>query len=289
MNPLRFACLLFTLTCAVPAFAQDADSRTAKVTDRADVESQVSGVTVSNVDLRFGFLPMDNNGRVVVTTQTIIYAVPIRAISSVVQAGSSNWKVKLMTKDGEASVEGSLPEAGLLLGNSDFGSFSLPLVRLRKLDFAQPGVEAKPARRPNIYDRSGRARPATFNATITLTDGTQLAVEQLRRNEAYAESMDDPLVVTPTPEYTVVSTNYTDLSLVRGETTQIVPFENINTAQFLPGDAVLIKTRGGAEAEMKLPRRDERSLEGFTGFCGKGDFYVPLRYLKSISFVTEPK
>ena len=137
INPLRLAGLL-ALVCAAPVFAQDA--RTAKVTDRAEIESQVSGVTVSNVDLRFGFLNMDNNGRVIVTTQTIIYAIPVGAVSSITQQGPTDWTVKFMGGDGPTSVEGALPEAGLLLGNSDFGSFSLPLVRLKKLDFSQPGV-----------------------------------------------------------------------------------------------------------------------------------------------------
>ncbi len=285
MSTLRFGIILLALGCAgvAVAAADEADSRTAKITDRAGVESQVTGLTVSNVDERFGFDKSEDRGRMVVTTENIELAIPLRAISSIEQSGGETWTVKCQTADGETVVTGGLAPAAVLEGNSDFGSFTLPLVRVRQLRFTQPGVATKPAGRPPIFDKDGHPRTGSFGAVLTLTDGTELTVTQLRRNEVFAQSMNDPALINARPEYSIVSSNYTDFRLIRGETWQTVPFENVKTAEFLPGDDVLVKARSGAEAEMKFPRRDE-VLEGFTGTSSKGDFYVALKFVKTISF-----
>jgi hypothetical protein len=283
MSRISWGIILLALGCAGAAVADDADSRTAKVMDRSGTESQVSGVTVSNVDERFGFEKADDRGRLVVATENIEFAIPLRAVSSIVQAGGETWTVKYQTADGETEVSGALAPEAVLEGNSDFGSFDLPLARLRSLKFAEPGAATKPAGRPPIFDKDGHPRTGSFDGTLTLTDGTELAVTQLRRNEVFAQPVNDPALINARPEFAVVSSNYTDLRLIRGETWQTVPFGNIKSAEFLPGDAVLVRARSGAEAEMKFPRRDE-VLEGFTGSCGKGDFYVALKFVKTIRF-----
>ncbi len=275
---------LTVLLLAARAFADDADTRTAKITDRSDIESQVSSVTVSNVDERFGFTFPDNRSRMVIATPTIAWSIPIHSVNSILRDGPSAWTVKYHTKDGDVSVQGDFSSQAELLGSSDFGSFTLPLRRLKRLEFAQPGSEPTPARRPTITGPDGRPRTATFDATITLTDGTKVAASLLRRSQVLAEDTTDPMILDATPTYTVTIVTFTDLRLDLGETLHIVPFENIKNAEFLPGDAVLVKTKSGKEAEMNLPRRDERTLEGFTGFSAKGDFYVPLSAVKSITF-----
>jgi hypothetical protein len=284
MNTIRFGIILLALSYAAAAAAQDADPRTAKITDRANSESQVSGLVVSNVDARFGFDKPDDHGRIVVSTPNIEWAIPLRAISSIRQLGGTTWTVTYLTKDGETMVSGALPRDAELDGNSDFGTFTLSLARLNRLEFQQPAAPAAPAKRPNIYDKDGHLRGASFAATLTLTDGTQLAVTQLRRNDIYAQDVTDTTVLVDRPTYAIVAGTYTDFRLLRGETLQTVPFENVKSAEFMPGDTVLVKTKGGAEAEMKIPRRDERSVEGFAGFSSKGDFYVPLRFVRLITF-----
>jgi hypothetical protein len=283
MSKITRSITLLALVCAAVAVADEADTRTAKVMDRSGTESQVSGLTVSNVDERFGFEKAGDRGRLVVATENLELAIPLRAISSVVQTGAESWTLKYQTADGEAEVSGALAPDAILEGNSDFGSFDLPLARLRRLDFSQPGTATKPAGRPPIFDKDGHPRTGSFDAKLTLTDGTELAVTQLRRNEVFAQPVNDPALINARPEYLVVSTNFTDLKLIHGETWQTVPFENIKSAEFLPGDDVLVKARSGAEAEMKFPRRDE-VLEGFTGTSSKGDFYVALKFVKTISF-----
>ena len=282
---------VITLGLAVPKLsATDADARAATVTDRAGVESHVSNLTVSNLDERFSFENPDDRNHVVVGKRDILYALPLDAITSIVQNGSDSWTIKYQGPDSAQEVTGDLPADALLLGSSDFGTFSLRLRRLKKLEFGQAGAALKPARRRIVRDREGKPQTPNFEAVLTLTDGTKLNASILRRNEVYAEQVnDDNIEPAPPPAYTFVATNYVDLHLVRGETVQIVPFQNIASAEFFPGESVLIKTVSGTEAEMKLPRRDERSLEGFTGNCAKGDFYVPLQSVRLITFGAAPR
>ena len=287
MNKLRLGLILLALGLASRGLADDGDTRTAKVTDRTGVDSQVSSLSVSNTDERFGFAWPDNRARIVVATMTVTWSIPTQSVTSIRRDGPSAWTVKYQTKDGEISVQGDFSDQAELVGNSDFGSFSLPLRRLRQLEFTQPGVEPKPAKRPVVVGRDGKVRAANFDAVITLTDGKQMTATILRRSQVTTEDTSDPMTLNATPVYTVIVTNFTDLRLNRGETLQIIPFENIKTAEFLPGEAVLVKTKSGAEAEMRIPRRDERSLEGFTGFNAKGDFYVPINAIKSIAFAGE--
>jgi hypothetical protein len=286
MNLLRFAVALLCLVCFSAFAADEPDTRPAKVTDRADATSQVSALVVSNLDERFGFDKSDDHGRMIVATGTVDWAIPLRSVSTISLSGDEAWTVKFQTKDGEATVSGALETAAILGGSSGFGSFSLPLARLKRLEFDQPGKAASPAKRPNIFDQDAHLRPANFGAILTLTDGSHLPAAQFRRNQISAESISDPALIGR-PSYAVVCTNYTDFRLVRGETLQTIPFENLKTAEFLPDDVVVVTIKGGTEAKMQLPHRSDELLEGFTGTSTKGDFYVPLKFVRSITFVEE--
>jgi hypothetical protein len=283
----RVGMLLAALHCAAWAGERGADARKAKVTDESGAESQVSGLMVTNIDLRFGFQTPDDQGRIVVATRNLELAIPLPAISSITRAGGTNWVVKYQTKDGEATAAGGLVRA-VLAGNSEFGSFSLPLARLNRLEYAQPGSAAAPARRVGVFDQDGHPRAGSFDAVLTLTDGTRLPAAQLRRNEVYAQSVTDPMVVPVRPSYAIVCTNFTDFRLLRGETLQTIPFENARTVEFL-NENVLVRAVSGAEATMTVPRRADEMLEGFNGASSKGDFYVPLKFVRSIAFGADAK
>jgi hypothetical protein len=111
-----------------------------------------------------------------------------------------------------------------------------------------------------------------------------LEVTQLRRNQVFAQSLTDPTLLPVRPLYAVVCTNYTDFRLLRGETLQTIPFENVKTAEVLSGEEVIVRARSGTEATMKIPRRELETVEGLNGSCGKGDFYVPLKFVRTIDF-----
>jgi hypothetical protein len=283
MNKLALG-LLFAAFASSALFAADSpDPRSAKIIDRADADSQVSDLVVSNVDERFGFDRSEDNGRIIVTTRSVEYAIPLRSVTGVMQDGTSTWEVKYQTPDGEALASGELSPEGLLTGSSDFGTFTLPLVNLRSLQFDQPGTPVTPGKRPPILGQNSQLRPASFSATVTFTDDSTLTVSQLRRNEVYANPVGDPTLLAR-PVYAVVSSNYTDLRLLHGQTLQNIPFEKVKSVQFFPDATVLVKTLKGAEANMKLPERSDEVLEGFTGFSSKGDFYAADKFVRSITF-----
>ena len=289
MNMPRVGLILLALSFSALAAraAEEPDSRTATITDRANAESQVSALTVTNVDARFGFEKPDDRGRIVVTTGSIELAVPLRAISLAVMTGPS-WIIKYQSPAGEAEVSGTLAPASILSGDSDFGSFALPLARLKRLEFAQPGTATRPARRVTVFDQAGGVRSGAFAAVLTLADGSRLEAAQLRRNQVYAERVSDPMLLGQ-GSFAVGCTNFTDFRLIRGETLLTIPFENVLSAQFLPGDEVLVRSKSGREATMKVQRRVEETLEGFNGSSSRGDFYVPLKFVKSIAFGTDAK
>ncbi len=283
-NSLRLGVILFTVSAFAWAADPTTDQRTAKVWDNADAQSQVSALTVTNTDSRFGFQASEYRGRIVVVTENVEWAIPLQAISKITRSGNAAWTVSYQAKDGEATVVGGLEQA-VLAGNSDLGTFGLPLGRLDRLEFPQTGQAAEPAKRLTVYDQDGHPRTGSFDAVVTLTDGTRLQVAQLRRNQVFAQSLTDLTLLPVRPSYAIVCTNYTDFRLLRGETLQTVPFENIKTAEVLSGDEVTVRTRNGTfMRQMKIPRREQEIIEGLNGTCGKGDFYVPLKFVKTIDF-----
>ena len=264
--------------------ANGPDPRKATVRDTADAESQVSGLTLTNVDLRFGFAPADEHGRLVVATDTVEYSIPLAAISHIVRDGNSTWEVTYQTAAGEATVKGALTPEAVLTGNSDFGTFSLPLARLNRLDFQQRGAPGKPAGRVGVTGPDGRPRPESFSAALMLTDGTRIEATQLRRNQVSAQSVTDPALLNVAPSYALVCNHYTDFRLLRGETLQTIPFENVKSAEFLPGGDVNVRAVSGLEASMKIPHEVQETLDGFSGSSVKGDFYVQFKFVRMVTF-----
>lgn len=265
------------------AAPDESDPRTAKVTDTADSQSQVSAIKVSAVDARFGFDYQDQKGRIVVATKDIEFAIPLRAISLIDSAGSKTWTVKYQTKDGEVSVSGGLPEAATLSGDSDFGAFSLLVGKLKRLEFSQPGVAAKPAKITTTYRPDGKTASG-FDAVLTLTDGTSIQASDLRRHASYGSSSVDTMWIPPKYNYYQANEHFTDFRFIRGETSQTIPFEKIKMVDFASGESVIVTTKTDAKAEMKLSQKNEETLTGFTGTSSKGDFYVPAKFVKSIAF-----
>jgi hypothetical protein len=282
-NSFRLGVILFTVTSSAWAADSATDHRTAKIWDNTDTQSRVSTLTATNTDSRFGFEASEYRGRIVVVTDSIEWALPLQAISKIVRSGNATWTVNYQAKDGEATVVGGLEQA-VLAGNSDLGTFALPLGRLDRLEFPQAGQPTEPVKRLMVYDQDGHPRAGNFDAVLTLTDGTRLQVTQLRRNQVFAQSLTDPTVLPVRPAYAIVCTNYTDFRLLRGETLQTIPFENIKTAEVLSGEEVTVRTRSGTETTMKIPRHELETIEGLNGSSGKGDFYVPLKFVRTIDF-----
>lgn len=284
MNPRRLTIVLLAVAYAAIAATDESDPRTAKVMDRAGSQSRVSAINVSAVDDRFGFGWPDQEGRIVVATKNIEFAIPLRSVSVIDSAGSNTWIVKYQTKEGEASVSGDLPGPAHIKGDSDFGTFSLFVGNLKRLEFSQAGVAAKPAKRATIYAAGGKANDASFTAVLTLTDGTTLQAADLRRHAAFEIHGMDTAWIPAKPYTSAENRHFTDFVFHRGETIQNIPFEKIKTVDFTSGESVTVTTKTDAKAEMKLSQDSISKITGFTGTSSKGDFYVPAKFVKSIAF-----
>jgi hypothetical protein len=284
MKTRRLSIVLLAVAYTAIAATDESDPRTAKVTDTAGSQSQVSAIKLSAADPRFGFDYQDQNGRIVVATKDIEFAIPLRAVSLIDSAGSKTWTVKYQTKDGEASVSGGLPEAATLSGDSDFGAFSLSVGKLKRLEFSQTGIAAKPAKRQPALGADGKLNDRSFIAVLTLTDGTSIQVSDFRRHANYVTGGMDNNWMPPKYYSNVINQHFTDFRFIRGETSQTIPFDKIKAVDFTSGESVTVTTKSDAKAEMKLSQKNEETLSGFTGTSSKGDFYVPAKFVKSIAF-----
>ena len=94
-NTLRLGVILFTVSTSAWAADPATDQRTAKVWDDADTQSQVSALTATNTDSRFGFEASEYRGRiiVVVTGLPCWWAIPLQAISKITRSGNATRTV----------------------------------------------------------------------------------------------------------------------------------------------------------------------------------------------------
>jgi hypothetical protein len=296
MHTRRLSIMLLAVACTASAETDESDPRPAQVTDTANSLSQVSAIKVSAVDPKFGFDYQHQNGRIAVATKDIELAIPLRAVSLIHSAGIKKWTVKYQTKEGEASVSGGLPEEATMTGDSDFGAFSLLLGKLKRLEFSQAGVAAKPAESAPTPNPDGKTA-RSFAAVLTLTDGTSIPVSNLRRHANFVTSYRDTNWFPPKYSSDVNNEQFTDFRFVRGEAAQTIPFEKIKVVDFTSDESVTVTTKTDAKADMKLSQQEnseeraigEARLTGFTGTCGKGDFYVAAKFVKSIAFGDSPK
>jgi len=63
-----------------------------------------------------------------------------------------------------------------------------------------------------------------------------------------------------------------------------ISFEQIKTVEFSSGGAVTVTAKSGTRAEMKLSTQGSVAVTGFRATFGRGDLYILLKFVKSISF-----
>lgn len=169
-----------------------------------------------------------------------------------------------MTKAGEASVSGELPEGLSVSGTSDFGAFSLPLAKIKRLEFQQPGTIASPAHLDEFseVDHHWLTSPG-YDAILTLTDGTTMQVSHLRRHAKYHVSGNNVIGIGGSADHDV-DFDAIDFRFIQGETSQKIRFDSVKTVEFSSNDSVTITTKSGAQAAMKFSPKDEERLMDLT-------------------------
>lgn len=254
----------------------DSDPRIAKVKDAAGAESTVKGLRIngSKVIGKFRFTQTPPFP-IVVTTKDIDYAILLRSITSIEEVGQNSWTVKYRSNDGDLTLTGKLADDELE-GESDFGGFTLPATKLKRLEFQDSGVFKKTA-----------AAESTFDGVIVLNDGASIPVTNLSRHAAYWISGCDTNYIPCKPYSNSHDGHFTDFTFRYGETKQTIQFDKIKKVEFSPANNVVVTTKSGATAEMKLVQEKTLAVTGFTGTCAKGVFYIPLKFVKSISFGKE--
>lgn len=246
---------------SLPVLGVEAQERTAVIVDKAGVTSEVTEISVSGDFSRFDEASGEG---IVIGTKMFEIAIPIGNLISVEVKGKSA-EVRYQWMGYEKTISGELGSE-TFKGKTDFGEFKLNSGKLKRLTFKEGPTVMK------------EEKPLTYDATLVLTDGTKIPVANLKRHDSYWSSK-GYLIGGRTRYY-----HYTDFSFLKGESLLTVPFENIKTIEFGPGSKVDVTLKNGKSATGKLSDEDNAGVDGFTGLCDEGEFFINPEHVKAIEF-----
>jgi len=247
---------------SLPVLGIEAQERTAVIVDKAGVTSDVTEISFSGDFSRFYKV---FGKSIVIGTKTFEIAIPICNLISVEVKGESA-EVRYQWMGYEKTISGELVSE-TFKGKTDFGEFKLNSSKLKRLTFKEgPTVVMK------------EEKPLAYDATLVLTDGTKIPVANLKRHDSYWSS--EGYLIGGRTRYH----HYTDFRFLRGESLLTVPFENLKTIEFGPEGKVDVMLKNGKSATGKLSDEDDAGVDGFTGLCDEGEFFINPDHVKSIEF-----
>lgn len=262
MKTIIILLVLILVGLSLPVLGVEAQERTAVIVDKAGVTSEVTGISFSGDFSRFYNVSRKS---IIIGTKTFEIAIPIGNLISIEVKGESA-EVRYQWMGYEKTISGELGSA-TFKGKTDFGEFKLNVSKLKRLTFKEgPTVVMK------------EEKPLTYDATLVLTDGTKIPVANLKRHDSYWSSK-GYLIGGRTRYY-----HYTDFSFLKGESLLTVPFENIKTIEFGPESKVDVTLKNGKSATGKLSDEGGAGVDGFTGLCDEGEFFINPEQVKSIEF-----
>lgn len=270
--PTSTVLLLITVLCVLPENSTNADEarRSAKITDKAGTESQITDLSYSGQLRQF-----DGPGQAIgVTTKQCAIAIPLDDLISIKRTDSEKepFEITYQWLGKEQKARGDLFH-GEFSGKSDFGDIKVATSSLKAVEFSGP-PSAKPDREKKEMDR----RLAARKAAISLDDGSQLKLVDLRRHASYYSTAG--YIIGGTTVYA----HYADFRFKRGESLVTVPFEKIQKVEFNANNAVSVTLITGSSASGNLSNEKEAGVEGFTGLTALGNVYIAPTRVKSIVF-----
>jgi hypothetical protein len=234
-----------------------------------------AGETTELRQLRFfeGITTVDT---VNVDTGRLIVIVPDVQLESMSQIDKARFAVSY-DSDGKTLVaEGRLtslttPDRAVVEvgGETDRGFFRIGADRIKTLRFTKGPRVARPA----------RGDSSTATATLTLDDGSSMAVKGLERLARFY------------PEVGIVnmliSASWPDIPIVRNGETTVVSMTRIAKVDFGAGGEIAVTPRDGKILSGKVGSGKE-GIEGFVASGEKGRFFVDRKHVVSVTFTSSP-
>lgn len=162
---------------------------------------------------------------------------------------------------------------GKFIGSSDFGGFTIESGKAKSIIFTDPPIKVKS---PN------------FNASILLKNESSiqsrdLEIIDLFVSEGYSN------YINWAPMNTFVWSE-PEVNFKKGVSSVSVPFEKINTLEFLPNNkSISISLRSGKSINGIISKYDEKqkgTIDGISGVSDKGGFFINIEYIKAVNFNT---
>jgi len=178
-------------------------------------------------------------------------------------------------------------------GDSDFGTFSLSLSKLRSITFNHPkpantsGARLK-TKAPTKTSKAKTKKIPEYTAKIMLTDGTALQLDAVQRHESYYYSAYAP----PGFHNTNSGTRYVNaknIIFVRGESTITLDFAKLKGLKLEKEGKVSMTLTNGKNLTTPLSKKDGEALDGFNGRQGSIRYFVPVSAIASVEFADSEK
>jgi hypothetical protein len=293
--------LLFILAGAPSAvFSAEHQERMAILVDNAGMTWEITDVFIHTEPGGF----YESRFCLTVLTGTFEVAIPPENLICVEVKGE-NCEIRYQWMGREQTISGKVT-SNKIVGKSDVGYVSLEFDNLKKLTFK--GV-------PAITQEQ---KPASYETTLVLTDGTKVPVANLKRISSQSYSA----VPLSGVKAGTVFELYNDVGFLQGETAPTIRFEDIKSMEFPTGNTIILTLKQGIKDTGNEPKKDAGNegkkdadfdfimgdlddfdfgegksdtgklspknwAYGFTGIYSKGWFFIHGKHVKAIEFGVE--
>lgn len=248
----------------------DAPTRLATVVDSAGVDSELTDLKFSGKLSRFSGYYVS----LAVNTGTFEIAIPLSDLISIKQTDAKNrtFDVTYQWHGKEQHVSGTLA-SGEFTGKGDFGDTKITTSNLKQLVFTDPPKASDQKQKTELAKRL-----RTNRATLTLSDGSEVPVANLQRHDSYYST--EGYLIGGTTRYR----HYTDFRFKRGESLLTIEFAKLKRIAFGDKNTVTVTLTNDKTATGTLANEKGAGVEGFTGFNQNGNFFIPAKQIKAVSF-----
>ena len=246
-------------------------NRNATVVDISGDKTELTAIKF-DPDGRYDFRFQSFRNDFFIITKPVELNIPLNMILSIKNNGE-NCTVEYQFMGQKKTATGKYL-TGKFIGSSDFGSFTLESGKAKSIIFTDPPIKVKS---PNL------------NASILLKNGSSIPSTDLEIIDLFV-SEGHSVYINWAPMNTFVWSE-PEVNFKKGVSSVSVPFEKINTLEFLPDNkSISISLRSGKSLKGIITKYDEKkkgTIDGISGVSDKGGVFINIEYIKAVNFNTD--
>jgi len=270
----RKAVLIGLFMALANSFALADQERKAILIDNSGTESEVVKLRVQQENYEYR-----DPSSLAVQVGNLLIDIELNSVRSVESKGGNIFEVKYLWNGKEHVATGEMRPVAFL-GKSDFGDIKLESSNLKQLTLIPPPVPV--AKAEKYLTRDWQRMGLTYGMTLSLKDGTQLRVDNLKRQFSFYS----------TEGYLIGgSTRYRSdesIAFLRGSSVATVPFKAVKLIEFGDDKTITVTLRDGKKASGTVSEKAEERIDGFGGFMVDGKFSIDAKLVKFIDFGSKP-